>query len=99
MRHRRKGRRQAVIVDNATYHHAQALRPWLHKHRDVLHLDFLPPYSPELNHQERVWKLTRRLVTHNRYFPILDQLVQAVLEQFSVWDKPNETLHRLCAII
>src|SRR5438034_3701942 len=26
-------------------------------------LDFLPPYSPELNPIERVWKLTRRLLS------------------------------------
>jgi transposase len=99
LRHRRHGRQQMVIVDNAAYHHARALRPWLLSHREVLRLDFLPPYSPELNHQERVWKLTRHLVTHNRYFPVLDQLVHAVLDQFLLWDTPNDTLHRLCAII
>ena len=99
LRHRRHGRLLVVITDNATYHHSQELRPWLFQHRDVLRLDYLPPYSPELNHQERVWKLTRRLVTHNRYFPVLEELMNAVTQQFSVWDKPNQTLHRLCAII
>jgi transposase len=29
-------------------------------------LDFLPPYSPELNPVERVWKLTRRLCLHTQ---------------------------------
>ena len=99
LRHRRKGRLQLVVLDNAAYHHARALRPWLLAHRDVLRLDFLPPYSPELNHQERVWKLTRYLVTHNRYFPVLDELVQAVMHQLSLWDTSNDALHRLCAII
>jgi transposase len=99
LRHRRAGKVQVLIVDNAKYHHANALRPWLDAHRDVLRLDFLPPYSPDLNHQERVWKLTRRMVTHNTYFPLLDTLVEAVLQQFALWDKPNETLRRLCAII
>jgi transposase len=54
-----------VVLDNARWHHARALRPWLSKHRRVLRLDFLPPYSPDLNPVERVWKLTRRLCTHN----------------------------------
>ena len=98
LRHRRAGRAQVVIVDNAKYHHAKALGPWLDAHRGVLRLDFLPPYSPDLNHQERVWKLTRRLVTHNRYFPLLEALVEAVRQQFALWDKPNNTLRRLCAI-
>lgn len=99
VRHRCAGRVQVVIVDNAKYHHSKALQPWLAAHRDVLRLDFLPPYSPNLNHQERVWKLTRKLVTHNQYFPLLDTLVTAVLRQFAVWDRPNETLRRLCAVI
>lgn len=99
LRHHRCNRIIVAIVDNARWHHAAALRPWLWEHRHILRLDFLPPYSPELNHQERVWKLTRRLVTHDRYFPLLDGLVQAVLDHLALWDKPNETLHRLCAII
>jgi len=88
-----------VVLDNARYHHAKAIQPWLNKHRHVLRLDFLPPYSPELNCIERVWKLTRRLRTHNRYFPTLDCLVEAVFKQFAIWCQPNKTLKRLCAII
>jgi transposase len=62
-------------------------------------LDFLPPYSPELNPIERVWKLTRRLCLHNRYFGFLDTVVEAVESQFKTWVQPNNTLRRLCAII
>lgn len=99
LRHQRRNRLIVVIVDNARWHHAAALRPWLWEHRHLLRLDFLPPYSPELNHQERVWKLTRRVVTHDRYFPLLDALVEAVLDHLALWGKPNDMLHRLCAII
>jgi len=85
LRHRRSGRKLFVVLDNASWHHARALRPWLHDHRRILRLDFLPPYSPELNSVERVWKLTRRLCTHNRYFPVLEELVQTVCDQFARW--------------
>ena len=61
-------------------------------------LDFLPPYSPELNPIERIWKLTRRLCPHNRYFGFLDSVVDAVEAQFADWTKPNDTLRRPCAI-
>jgi transposase len=88
-----------VVLDNARWHRAKVLQPWLNKHRKHLRLDFLPPYSPELNAIERVWKLTRRLRTHNRYFPVLDDLVQTVFDQFESWRGPNETLRRLCAIL
>jgi len=98
VRHRRTGRLILVIVDNARWHHAKFLTPWLNEHRHILRLDFLPPYSPDLNVIERVWKLTRRTTTHDRYFPVLDELVAAVFRQFAFWQRPNETLRRLCAI-
>ena len=58
-----------------------------------------PPCSPELNPIERVWKLTRRLCLHNRYFGFLDSVVDAVETQFLDWARPNEVLRSLCAII
>lgn len=87
-----------MILDNSRYHHARILKPWLHEHRKLLSLDFLPPYSPELNAIERVWKLTRRLCTHDRYFPVLEELIETIFSQFDPWRKPNQTLRRLCAI-
>lgn len=99
LRRRRRGQRMVVVLDNARWHHARALQPWLQEHRNVLRLDFLPPYSPELNPVERVWKLTRRLATHNVYFENLESLVEAVHGQFRNWFQPNLQLHRLCAII
>lgn len=88
-----------VILDNSKYHHAKLLRPWVDEHKDDIVFDFLPPYSPELNPIERVWKLTRRLCVHNRYFPKLEDLTNAVMERFEIWEKPNSTLKRLCAVI
>jgi transposase len=99
LRHGRPERRMVVIVDNARWHRAVALKPWLYLYRSRIRLDYLPPYSPDLNPIERVWKLTRRLCTHNRYFPTLDGLVEAVTERFDLWRKPNSILQHLCAII
>jgi len=98
LRHRARGRRLVLILDNAPYHHARLLKPFWRQHRRVLRLDYLPPYSPELNPIERVWKLTRRLCTHNQYFPELQNLVDAVSKQMAIWRKPNSTLLRLCGI-
>jgi transposase len=99
LRHTRPNRKILLVVDNARFHHAADLQPWLADHRGRIQLDFLPPYSPDLNPIERVWKLTRRLCTHNRYFPTLEDLVAAVFERFRIWRKPNPSLHQLCAII
>uniref|UniRef100_UPI003F84911F transposase n=1 Tax=Cupriavidus ulmosensis TaxID=3065913 RepID=UPI003F84911F len=59
---------------------------------------FLPPYSPQLAPIERVWKLTRRLVLHNRYFATLAEVLPAVDACFQYWKRPNEVLRRLCCI-
>lgn len=93
-----ESRRMHIILDNSRYHHAILLQPWLEKHQEEIQLDFLPPYSPKLNPIERVWKLTRRLCTHNRYFPSLDDLASVVREQFEHWIFPNAILQKLCII-
>lgn len=98
LQYRPRGKRMILILDNAKYHHAVLLKPFLKKHNRTLSLEFLPPYSPELNPIERVWKLTRKLCTHNTYFDRLDYLVDAVSRQHALWAVPNDTLRRLCCI-
>ena len=87
-----------VITDNARYHHARLHKEWREEHAEDFGLDYLPPYSPELNPIERVWKLTRRRCLHNRYFSDLDKVIDAVEATFDPWTVRNETLRRLCAI-
>lgn len=99
LRHRSRGKRMVVVLDNARYHHAVLLAPLRRKYRRVLTLLFLPPYSPQLAPIERVWKLARRLATHNRYFATLDDLLTAVEECFDRWKTSNPMLRRLCCII
>lgn len=92
------GRRVLIITDNAKYHHARLHKQWRLERQDHFALDYLPPYSPDLNPIERVWKLTRRLCLHNCYFAKLEEVVRAVEAQFAGWACGNETLRRLCAI-
>lgn len=87
-----------VIIDNAKYHHAKLHADWRREHPARLALDFLPPYSPELNPIERVWKLLRRLRVHNVYFKTLDHLMNEVSAQLIEWSKPNPVLRRLCCV-
>ena len=92
------GKRVVVITDNAPYHHSRTHKWWRETQAGQFDLDFLPPYSPELNPIERVWKLTRRLCLHNRYFQHLNEIIVAVESEFSNWTRRNEILRRLCAI-
>ena len=92
------GRKMVLITDNAKYHHAILHREWREEHADRFVLDFLPPYSPDLNPIERVWKLVRRICLHNRYFHTLKEVEEVVETQFLKWSLGNETLRQLCAI-
>jgi len=97
MKRRRNNRKLVVILDNARWHHARLLRPWLYQNRKKIELFFLPPYSPHLNPIERVWKLVRYDCTHNQYFKTLAEVRELVEAKFSNWTKPNSTLRKLCA--
>ena len=88
-----------VILDNASWHRAQDLKEFFTRNRHPLVRIFLPPYSPELNPIERVWRTTRRQVTHNRYFESTDQLRTALTSRFARWEQPNTALKVLCATI
>jgi transposase len=88
----------SLISDNARYHHATMHKAWRENCSDRFELNFLPPYSPELNPIERVWKITRRSCTHNRYFESMDSLIESVENKFDEWKYGNDVLRRLCAI-
>ena len=98
VRSSRARRRVVLIIDNAGYHHARLHEDWREEHAADFWLEFLPPYSPELNPIERVWKLTRRKCLHNCYFPSLEAITQTAELQFAKWATPNDALRRLCAI-
>jgi len=67
-------------------------------HQDHFRLDFLPPYSPDLNPIECVWKFTPRQCLHSRYFSTLEELIKTVENRFAEWEYGNSTLRRLCAL-
>ncbi len=88
-----------LILDNAKWHRAKALKSFFEANQDRIVRIFLPPYSPELNPVERVWRITRRQVTHNRYFQSVENLRSALVSQFTKWKQPNIPLRTLCATI
>jgi transposase len=94
-----KKKKILLVLDNAKYHHAKVLQPWLSEVSDLLELFFLPPYSPDLNPIEMLWKKTRRNVTHNRFFNSLQKLCYDLKQYWMQFDKPNDELMKLSAFI
>lgn len=78
-----KGRKIYLIVDNARYHRTKEIHRWLKANTEKIEVHFLPPYSPEFNPVELVWKETKKRTTHNRYFPSLTVLKEKVFKRFN----------------
>ncbi|QDF27122.1 hypothetical protein FJR70_30235 (plasmid) [Bacillus tropicus] len=54
--HKNHNKHIVMVLDNARIHHAKLVKPFLKKNSQRLTLVFLPPYSPNLNVLERIWK-------------------------------------------
>ena len=98
-----EGKRVYLILDNAPWH-KKAVRlvqtealPEYQDIRDKMTLIFLPPYSPDLNPTEQVWRITRREVTHNTYFANTHLLEDTLDPYFAIYRQPNEKLASLCS--
>lgn len=49
-----------LVWDGASWHKSQEVKLWLKSNPGVVELMNFPPYSPELNPQEKVWKALRQ---------------------------------------
>ena len=56
-----------LFADNAKYFKAKMVTEWLEAHPQV-HLEFLPPYAPNLNLIERFWKFAKAHLVKNTYY-------------------------------
>jgi transposase len=70
-----------VILDNARYHHANIVADYLVTSR--IKLMWLPPYSPNLNLIERLWKMFKKNVLYNKYYPTFEDFQNASKKYFS----------------
>lgn len=72
----------SIVLDNARYQHCQAVKD---KAAELgISLIFLPPYSPNLNIIERLWKYTRRHVFAGKYFDSPARFHEALRHFFEV---------------
>jgi hypothetical protein len=71
------GRRIILICDNGRFHTTEAVRRFLHEHRDQLRVFWLPPYCPSLNLIERLWGHLKRTILANVLYHSLGELEAA----------------------
>ena len=84
-----------LFCDNARYYKNRAVVFYLETSKIKLH--FLPPYSPNLNPIERLWKLLKERVMYNIYYESFNDFKRAIfgfLEQVSNQD-PKSALGQI----
>ena len=97
------GKKHALVMDNAPWHRktmrlveAEMLQKYADIRESVTFIK-LPPYSPDLNPIEQVWRIARKENTHNVFFASLSLLEETVDSAFGAWAVPNIQLRTLCS--
>jgi len=69
-----------LILDNAGYYKGDKIREFLKDSR--IRLLYLPPYAPNLNLIERLWKFFKKQVLYNQYYETFAEFRTACLDFF-----------------
>ena len=69
-----------IISDNARYYKNKALAEWVATTKIIP--VFLPPYSPNLNLIERLWKFLRKKIINTCFYRKKEEFRQAVIQFF-----------------
>lgn len=86
-----------LVLDNARIHHAKLLTPFLEENKERLTLMFLPPYSPNLNLIEGLWKWLKEKVIYNVFYKTVTEIrknISLFMEELAT--KPSTVIQRLC---
>ena len=85
-----------VVLDNARYQRCrlvQATAATL-----GIELLYLPPYSPNLNLIERLWKFTKKKVLYSKYYPTFSDFQDAITQLLATaHDRYRDELRTLLA--
>jgi transposase len=70
----------SLFLDNARYQKSYEIQDYA-KTLNIC-LEYIPPYSPNLNLIERLWKFTRKKVILSEYYETFDALRNALITFF-----------------
>lgn len=82
-----------IVLDNARYQRAYAIQQ---KAKDLnIELVYLPPYCPNLNLIERLWRFFKKKVMKNKYYESFDEFENTVEQFFINFEENIEKLKTL----
>lgn len=84
-----KGREVHLVLDNARYQKCQAVRELAGQLG--IHLEYIPPYSPNLNLIERLWKFVKGELSSKYYsdFGTFRQKIDSIISSTDRDNKPK----------
>lgn len=83
-------RRCVLVLDNAGYHTSIVVRKCLREMESTMEPVWLPPYCPELNDIERIWKYVKGAAVANHDFGDAGNLREAVKLAFQGLNESQE---------
>jgi transposase len=86
-------KRFILYLDNAAYYGKPVVLEWLARHREFS-LEPVPPYSPNVNLIERLWKLMKQkaLGRWHQTFESMEQAISCVLDHLDEYQEELATL-------
>ena len=73
-------KRIVVICDNARYYRSKLVSEYVEKSK--IELRFLPPYAPNLNLIERLWRFMNKKVRNNKYYCKFMDFKKSIIDFF-----------------
>ncbi|MFL0534025.1 hypothetical protein COC50_23415 [Bacillus anthracis] len=67
------------VLNNARIHYTKLLKPFLRQNSQWLSLFFLPPYSPDFNLLERIWKWLKGKFISNHFHASQEEIRKSVV--------------------
>lgn len=83
-----------VVLDNARYYRSRLVKEYVLSSR--IELLFLPPYAPNLNLIERLWKFFKKKVLANRYY---ESFLEFYQESFAFFENLSEYEEELDSLL
>ncbi len=80
-----------VYSDNARSNKCNAITAWL-QNQTKIRMRYLPPYSPNLNFIERLWKFMRKTVIHANFYPTFKAFEAAIDSFFETANSIKDTI-------
>ncbi len=92
----RRSRPCVIVLDNYAVHHAQAVKDRIPALKQAgVSFFFIPPYSPELNLIEPIWRQVKHQDIPRRSYLSLDALQSAVIAALAARSNTSQPTNRL----